>query len=58
MDGHEGRQCMVWYSEVIRAAARRSRELKRRLGRSKSGLDFTERLLAKDRDPQRLAGPR
>jgi len=33
-------------------------ELKRRLGEVEERLDFTERLLAKDRDPQRLAGPR
>jgi hypothetical protein len=33
-------------------------ELKRRLAEVEERLDFTERLLAKDRDPQRLAGPR
>ncbi len=33
-------------------------ELKRRLAEAEERLDFTERLLAKDRDPQRLAGPR
>ena len=33
-------------------------DLKRRLAEAEERLDFTERLLAKDRDPQRLAGPR
>ena len=33
-------------------------ELKRRLAEAEERLDFTERLLAKDRDAQRLAPPR
>ncbi len=33
-------------------------ELKRRLAEAEERLDFTERLLAKDRDGQRLARPR
>ena len=33
-------------------------ELKRRLSEAEERLDFTERLLAKDRDPSRLAPPR
>ena len=33
-------------------------ELKRRLAEAEERLDFTERLLAKDRDSQRLAPPR
>ena len=33
-------------------------ELKRRLAEVEERLDFTERLLARERDPERLAPPR